>query len=363
MGDPEVAAGAPIQLPEAPGMRPPRMRFAARRTVVAVAAAALLSGCPNGHDRPDGHTDVTFDVSPGGGEVVFNADGAGGRDLYRLDLASLRVTRIAATPDYEVDPEYSPDGTSVVYAAGKPGDRADHVFLRSLDGLTVRQLTAGGFNDSAPTFSPDGRLIAFARDKTYRWGGLASNWSGGEVLCVMKADGTGLRQLTGDGLGASDPHFLPDGATIVFAGPRGWSAIPADGSGPPTPLPGLRGSGLVHSRDGGSVAFSDGRYAPDCRIFVGRADGTGIRKLDLGGGDAPRSPGGGCFKPAFTPDGKRILFFLESWPGGPSGSPRESLWAVDPRTGDSREIADFSLFDDPLRWRGVPPTPARGRGR
>ena len=103
-------------------------------------------------------------------------------DLYRLDLATLRVTRIAATQDYEVAPEISPDGNSVVYAAGKPGDRADHIFLRSLDGKTVRQLTAEDANDAAPAFSPDGSLIAFTRDKTYNWGGLASNWDAGGAL-------------------------------------------------------------------------------------------------------------------------------------------------------------------------------------
>ncbi len=38
------------------------------------------------------------------------------------------------------------DGKSVVYSAGKPGDRADHIFVRSLDGDTVKQLTAEDAN-------------------------------------------------------------------------------------------------------------------------------------------------------------------------------------------------------------------------
>ena len=79
---------------------------------------------------------------------------------------------------------------------------------RSLDGETVKQLTAEDANDAAPAFSSDGSLIVFTRDKTYNWGGLASNWDEGGVLCVMNADGTGLRQITIDEINRDRPPFL-----------------------------------------------------------------------------------------------------------------------------------------------------------
>jgi TolB protein len=120
----------------------------------------------NEHYRPTDQRDVRFGISRDGKTLVFSAAGEGGSDLYLLDLETLRVKRIAETTDYETDPKFSPDGKSIVYAAGKPGDRADHVFVRSLDGGSVKQLTAGDLNDSSPTFSPDGSLIAFLRDKT-----------------------------------------------------------------------------------------------------------------------------------------------------------------------------------------------------
>jgi dipeptidyl aminopeptidase/acylaminoacyl peptidase len=118
----------------------------------------VLRGCMNEHYRPHGHGNISFGISSRGNTLVFNAVGLGERDLYLLDLETHRVTRIAPTPDYEVDPEFSPDGKSVVYAAGKPGDRADHIFLRSLDGQMVKQLTADDANDASPAFSPDGSL-------------------------------------------------------------------------------------------------------------------------------------------------------------------------------------------------------------
>ncbi len=326
---------------------------------IAFAAASLFSGCASGHDRPGGHSDVTFSISPRGDEVVFNAGGEGGRDLYRLDLASLKVTRVASTPSYEVDPEYAPDGMSVVYAAGKPGDRADHIFLRSLDGESVNQLTKVDANDASPAFSPDGSLIAFTRDKTYNMGGLASNWDAGGVLCVMKVDGTGQRQLTDDGSMAINPHFSPDGKHILFWNDGGLNTVAADGSEPLRSLGGLTGLQAVYAPDGRTVAFSQGQYSPDHRIFTARTDGSGLKKLAPLGEERLELPGGGRFRPAFTPDGKQIIFFLESWPDGPTGFPKESLWVMDRDGGDAREIADYRLFDDPLRWKSRRSGPAQ----
>ena len=102
------------------------------------AASLCLCGCPFGspsdHYRPPGHADTTFDVSRNDEAIVFNAVGEGGRDLFLLRLADLRVTRVAHTPEYEVWPSFSADGKCLVYCAGVPGDRADHVFRRSLNG-------------------------------------------------------------------------------------------------------------------------------------------------------------------------------------------------------------------------------------
>lgn len=283
--------------------------------------------------------------------MVFNAPGEGGSDLFSLDLKSRKVSRIAATPDYEGDPAVSPDGGSVVYAAGAPGTFADPIFLRSIDGKVVKRLTGENADDAAPAFSPDGSLVVFTRGKTFLKGGgkAASGWTD-EVICVMKADGSGLREITDKAPYASSPHFTADGKSIVFAGMLGIYAVPVDGSAAPKLTiadDGMRRGAL--SPDGRSIAFSRGTYAPDHAITVAHADGGNPRRLTHG-------PKQGCFDPAFTPDGKRLLFLLETYPGG---HPTRGLWEVDVAGGEPREVADSRLFDDPLHWAPKPPADKR----
>ena len=302
----------------------------------------LLKRAMNAHSRGIGHNDVSFDISPAGDTIVFNAVGDGGFDLYLLRLNGLSVTRIAATPAYETTPAFTPDGESVVYAAGVPGDRADHIFIRRLDGSSVRQLTSADANDSSPRVSPDGSLVVFDRNKTHQWGGLAGNWAGA-VICLVGIDGKNERHLTSDDAFAWSPWFLPDGQSVAYWTHAGIYAIHLDGSSPPRLVADLRAGGVAPSNDASFFVYTRGQYSGTQELLFASADGSGERRI------APKL--GAYCHPRVVPQGDRVYFCKEEWPDGPTGTPRLSLWRIDLDGSNMHRVASSQLFSEPLDWK------------
>jgi len=83
------------------------------------------------------------------------------------------------------------------------------IYSMKADGSDVRQLTNLQDASYGPSYSPDGKLVAFAHG------------SGGKSdIYIMANDGSGARPLTTDGLDNSHPHWSPDGRGIVFNSSR-----------------------------------------------------------------------------------------------------------------------------------------------
>jgi len=75
-------------------------------------------------------------------------------------LPPLEVVPIAALPGFESDPAFSPDGNQVAFAFGAK-DR-NGIYTVMVDGDKALRLTSNA-GDAFPTWSPDGRRIAFYR--------------------------------------------------------------------------------------------------------------------------------------------------------------------------------------------------------
>lgn len=156
-----------------------------------------FGGCSNTSDI--GHLGITFDIHPLGDQVVFTAKGRGTRDIYLLDLKTFETSRLTESPAFESDPSFSHDGKWIVYSASSiPNDPKSpyHLYLLNLETKEVRQLTSEtGGSDSSPKFVMNGSQILFSRShrlRPYSMGGYV--WDNSS-LYVINRDGTGEKAL------------------------------------------------------------------------------------------------------------------------------------------------------------------------
>lgn len=321
-----------------------------------VGAAFALAGCSNlamsntaSRAQERGFLFSTFDVSPDGKTIVFSGTGNGGADLYLLNAVTNKVTQLTDTPGYESYPAFSPDGKSLVYQSSAGANKSRYLFLRSLDGKQVLQLTnTPATNDERPHFSPDSERIVFSRTQQFYAEDEYKSIGSGFDVWVVNRDGSGLSQVTHlNSGGVLYPKFYPDSRHIMF---EKWhlndetssfseSLAKADADLIEPIQEVVKFSGWA----------SDASICPNGQQFVFCGNFNGA--LDLyrasltGGKPTPVVPGRsntGFCNPVVTADGKNI-YCLERY--------NPNLYKMNLDGSGLHQIADSSLFSDPLHWK------------
>jgi Tol biopolymer transport system component len=166
--------------------------------------------------------------------VTFRPDGAEVRELFRSKVARVEDFILQKRQYQRIwGPTWSPDGRWIAFAYGepfgKPGDPCDIWKVQS-DGTGAVNLTGDAkANDAFPSFSGDGRQIAFR-----------SGRDGNEDIYLMQADGSSVRRITDHPAIDTMPTFAPQGDQIVFSSTRDGDyelyAVPLTADGRPGPV-------------------------------------------------------------------------------------------------------------------------------
>ena len=180
--------------------------------------------------------DAEATIAPDGKRIVFTSVRDGDLDLYAMNLDGSDVKRLTTEPGYDGGAFYSADSQWIVYRASRPAageamdryksllsqgliePRALEIWVMRADGSGKRQVTSNGKANFAPYFHPDGKRIIFASNMDDPKG---RNFD----LYMINMDGTGLERITANETFDGFPMFTKDGKRLVFASNRNASKV------------------------------------------------------------------------------------------------------------------------------------------
>lgn len=227
----------------------------------------------------------------------------------------------ARTLDYEVSSgtfmslAISPDGKTILF------DMLGEIYALPAAGGRAVPVATGMAFEVQPTFSPDGRWIAYVSDR-----------SGGDNVWIARADGSGARRISADDDGAvrMSPEWSADGKSVYVSRHRirlGHYELwrhPVDG-GPAELVAAIRDSadapraswrstlGVAPSRDGkylyyarrvGNLSFDE----PVQWTIVRRDIATGTEQPIITGSGGREAGDETFFRPAISPDGTQLAY-------------------------------------------------------
>ena len=173
--------------------------------------------------QPSGLPSLIAYTSPHGPLPTANATPASLPDIYLVTPQGKAAGRVTTTLAWELDPAWSPDGTRIAFARGDhpetdagafTGPGPSSLWVANADGTDAVQLTSP--EDATPTFdtdpawSPDGESIAFLR--------TSNPTAESDGLYVVPADGGDEEQLASDR--APPIGWSPDSETVAFDAQR-----------------------------------------------------------------------------------------------------------------------------------------------
>ncbi len=241
------------------------------------------------------------------------------------------------TEGVDFDPDVYAAEQRIVFSSTRNSEHPD-IYLKSVDGVTLTQLTGDPADDIQPRFSPDGTKVVFC-----------SNRSGNWDIWVVDRDGTNLTQLTSGEVDEVSPCWSPDGERIAYTvwGGRShqWEIWTLSTAQPGTRRFLINGMFPAWSPNGEQIAFQRARQRGS-HLFS-------VWTITLESGEArhptevAHSDVAACIAPRWAPKGDMLVYCAvqegqRSETGDSSTPPAADLWAVELEKGTRLKLTDGS---------------------
>ena len=139
--------------------------------------------------------------SPDGKWILYSVARSGNTDIYKMPSAGGSPVKLTDSPGIDIGGSFSPDGTRIVFESDRSGGQ--QVYIMNSDGSGQRRISFFGGRSATPEWSPRGDQIAFTH--------IAGNLR----IAVMDPGGGALRYLT-DSWQDEAPTWAPNGRVIQF---------------------------------------------------------------------------------------------------------------------------------------------------
>jgi Tol biopolymer transport system component len=230
------------------------------------------------------------------------------------DHKNIKIQQVALKGD-NFDPEWSPDGSKIVYASTE-SDPDSCIWVVDPDGNNRRMISYPKPDEDyyEPTWSPDGSHIAFI-----------SRYSDGSYIYVMGSDGSDVKKLTPSLIRELDDltnlKWSPDGLKITYdsrlSGQFSIWVMDSDGTNRTKLTTVDDAYNSVWSPDGSKIAYE---YSNEIEkgIWIMDPDGNNKTRLkpEKNRTDTYFQPTWKYFQPTWSPDGSKIAFVIDRFSRG-----------------------------------------------